>query len=83
MAIARALVHRPTLILAEEPTGNLDPETTARPDAVCWCRERGAAAVLVKHSEATATIPDRVPTLTSAGSEPPLKLTFVTIFERL
>jgi putative ABC transport system ATP-binding protein len=61
-AIARALVHRPALVLADEPTGNLDE---ASADAVLAClgnavREAGAAALMVTHSAAAAARADRV-----------------------
>lgn len=69
IAIGRALVHDPALILADEPTGNLDPETAARILALFAeaVRERGAAAIIVTHSEAAAAIADRTLTLTPRG----------------
>ena len=62
VSIARALVHRPALLLADEPTGNLDPTTAARVmDALIGqTRAQGAALVLVTHSEAAAARADRV-----------------------
>jgi putative ABC transport system ATP-binding protein len=61
-AIARALVHQPGLILADEPTGNLDPETADRSLALLLdaARTRGAAVLLVTHSVRAAEAADRI-----------------------
>jgi putative ABC transport system ATP-binding protein len=69
VAIARAVVHSPGLILADEPTGNLDPATAERVMAVLLAqvREAGAACLLVTHSEAAAARADRVLRLTAQG----------------
>ncbi len=69
VAIARAVVHAPGLILADEPTGNLDPETASRVLGVlrAQVREAGAACLLVTHSAAAAAQADRVLRLTAAG----------------
>lgn len=62
VAIARALIHQPGLVLADEPTGNLDPETANRVLEVFarQIRGSGAAAVLVTHSEVAAAAADRI-----------------------
>ena len=72
VAIARALVHDPALILADEPTGNLDPETADRILALFadTVRQRGAAAVIVTHSAVAAAVADRTLRLTATGLVP-------------
>jgi putative ABC transport system ATP-binding protein len=74
VAIARAVVHAPGLILADEPTGNLDPDTAERVLAVlrAQVRDAGAACLLVTHSAAAAARADRVLRLTVDGIRPPL-----------
>lgn len=66
VAVARAVVHRPALVLADEPTGNLD-ETNAG-HALSALREavkrEGAAGLLVTHSAVAAASADRVLRLT-------------------
>jgi putative ABC transport system ATP-binding protein len=69
VGIARALVHSPRLLLADEPTGNLDPTTAARVLEVLRSQARasGAALVLVTHSAAAAGLADRVLRLQADG----------------
>ena len=69
VALARALVHQPALVLADEPTGNLDPDTSERILALFaqQVRGSGAAAILVTHSERAAAVADRRLRLTARG----------------
>jgi putative ABC transport system ATP-binding protein len=62
VAIARALVHEPQLLLADEPTGNLDEETARQvfPLVMSLVRKRGATLLLVTHDRALAASTDRV-----------------------
>lgn len=69
VAIARALVHEPALILADEPTGNLDPDTATQIMALLRSavKERGAAMLLVTHSPTAAATANRQLLLTQTG----------------
>jgi putative ABC transport system ATP-binding protein len=71
-AIARALVHRPLLLLADEPTGNLDAETATQVLGLLreQVKREGGAGILVTHSAAAAATADRVLVLTSEGLRP-------------
>jgi macrolide transport system ATP-binding/permease protein len=65
VAIARALINRPTILLADEPTGNLDSQTAKEIMGTIRAlnRERGLTVVLVTHERAMAAFADRVITL--------------------
>jgi putative ABC transport system ATP-binding protein len=62
VALARALVHDPILILADEPTGNLDEETGAQVMSLLTrlVRERDRTLLMVTHSPEAASNADRV-----------------------
>jgi len=72
VAIARAVVHAPSLILADEPTGNLDPDTAHRVLEVlrAQVRDAGSACLLVTHSLAAAGQADRALRLAADGVLP-------------
>jgi macrolide transport system ATP-binding/permease protein len=84
VAIARALVNDPALVLADEPTGNLDSQTSLEIMATIRALnvERGVTVVLVTHERELAELADRIVTirdgeiisdqLTRAGGGPPL-----------
>jgi putative ABC transport system ATP-binding protein len=65
VAIARALVHDPQLVLADEPTGNLDEDTGRQVMALLdrLTRRNGKNLILVTHSHEAAGYADRVLTL--------------------
>jgi putative ABC transport system ATP-binding protein len=51
VSIARAIVHKPDLVLADEPTSSLDDENTATVSGLLQelCRQHGAALIIVTH----------------------------------
>jgi putative ABC transport system ATP-binding protein len=69
VAVARALVQSPTVLLADEPTGNLDAESASQVLALLrdQVKTNGAAGILVTHSVAAAATADRVLVLTRDG----------------
>jgi lipoprotein-releasing system ATP-binding protein len=62
VAVARALANRPLALLADEPSGNLDPDTSERLHDALFrvCQEERAAMVLVTHDLGLAARADRV-----------------------
>ena len=69
IAIARALVHKPRLLLADEPTGNLDPRSAAHILALlrAQIKANSAAGILITHSRTAAETADRILTLDGRG----------------
>jgi len=69
VAVARALVHRPALVMADEPTGNLDPDNAAVILEIlrAQIKRDQAAGILVTHSAAAAATTDRIYELSRAG----------------
>ena len=65
VAIARAVVHEPKLVLADEPTGNLDSETAQHVLELLrrTCRERNATLIVASHSADLAAQASRVVTI--------------------
>jgi putative ABC transport system ATP-binding protein len=72
IAIARALVHRPRLLLADEPTGNLDPRTAAQTLTLlrAQVKANAGAGILITHSRTAADTADRILVLDAGGLSP-------------
>ncbi len=73
VAVARALANRPLLVLADEPTGNLDEATADRvfDQFVSLVRDHGSAALVATHNERLAARMDRVLRLHDGRIEAP------------
>ena len=72
VAIARAVANNPTIILADEPTGNLDQATaaTVRDAFLSLSRETGLSAVVATHNQTLASELDRTVTLKDGRIQP-------------
>ena len=61
IAVARAVVAKPKIILADEPTGNLDSKNSREVmDLLCQLHDEGTTIIMVTHSQHNATFADRI-----------------------
>jgi putative ABC transport system ATP-binding protein len=72
VAIARALIHQPRLVLADEPTGNLDPRSAAQTLELLrtQVKANAGAGILITHSKTAAETADRILVLDARGLHP-------------
>jgi len=65
VAIARALIHEPDIILADEPTGNLDLDNAERIVALLdsLCRAEGRTLIMVTHAQEVVGMADQLLTI--------------------
>ncbi len=65
VAVARALVNKPKIVLADEPSGNLDRKTGTKLTNLLWnlCRDKGYGFIIVTHNRELAERADRIITL--------------------
>lgn len=87
IAVARALVHQPSLILADEPTGSLDVDNSRTViDLLCEARaESGATLIVITHDPAVARRLDREIKLKDGrevvGGQAPMPVPLLTAVE--
>ncbi len=72
VAVCRALITNPTLVLADEPTGNLDVSTGGEiaQSLVSYARSRRAVVVIATHNQALAELCDRTLSLSNGRLQP-------------
>lgn len=71
VAVARALVNEPRIVLADEPSGNLDPTNARHLEDIMWelVERNGTSLIVVTHDERLATRADTTLTLLHGSLE--------------
>jgi lipoprotein-releasing system ATP-binding protein len=72
VAVARSLFHQPRLVVADEPSGNLDPETAERLHELVYtlAKERGQSWLIATHNESLARVADNRSRLVQGRLQP-------------